>query len=136
MQFAKIEGDAVGPAMLGAYGLLNAQLPNPDVPPEQRIVTLPIENKSDYKSLVRAHLDSSVQEKYAELVVLFENRRGFFGGRKPSFHVAAFPRGTWLRFYEAVVDCSSDKYPWPKAHFLYQPSALTVFQCTTNLFSV
>jgi hypothetical protein len=136
LTFAKVEGEAVGPPMLGAYGLLKAQVPNPDILPEQRIIALPVENKSDYKSLFRAHLDSNVQAKHVELVVLFENRRGFFGGRKPSFHVAAFPDGTWKRFYESVENYSSDKFQWPTAYFLYQPSALKVFQCTTNLFSV
>lgn len=135
LPFSKIEGDKVGPAMLGAYGLLKAQIPNPDVPPEQRIISLPIESKADYKSLFRAHLDSNVQAKLLELVVLFENRKGFFGGRKPSFHVAAFPEGTWRRFYEAVVDSRSDKFQWPNALFLYQPSNVCVFQSAKNLFS-
>jgi hypothetical protein len=48
---ADIAGDKVGSPILGAYGIINAELPNPDVNPEQRIVQLPIEHKSDYKSM-------------------------------------------------------------------------------------
>jgi hypothetical protein len=48
---AKVNGDHVGPAMLGAFGLAVVELPNPDVEPEQRLISLPIEHKSDYKSL-------------------------------------------------------------------------------------
>ena len=135
MPFAKVSGDEIGPAILGAYGLAKAELPNPDAQPDQRIITLPIEDKSDFKSLFRAHLDSNVKEGLTELVVLFENRKGFFGGRKPSFHVAAYPTGTWKGFFDAVANSTPDQFRWPKALFLYQPSSTTVFPASSNIYS-
>jgi hypothetical protein len=135
MPFAPVSGETVGSPQLGIYALSTAELANPDVTPEQRIVTLPIENKSDYKSLYRAHLDSGLRVGTNELVLLFENRRGIFGGRKPSFHVAAYPSGTWQKFFDAVANSTSDQFRWPKALFLYQPSNTTVFPSSANLFS-
>jgi hypothetical protein len=135
MPFAKVAGEQIGPAMLGAYGLLKAELPNPDVQSDQRILTLPVEDKSDFKSIFRAHLDSGVKEGTNELVVMFENRKGFFGGRKSSFHVAAYPAGTWKGFFDAVSNSTSDQFRWPKALFLYQPSSTVAFPAATNIFS-
>src|SRR5262249_1465041 len=43
LPFSKVDGDSVEPAKLGAFGLVIAELPNPDVSPEQRRITLPIE---------------------------------------------------------------------------------------------
>ncbi len=77
-RFAEMEGDSVGSGVLGVYGVINAELPNPDVNPEQRIVSVPIEHKSDYKSVYRAHLDSGVKSGANELVVVYEHRRGLF----------------------------------------------------------
>jgi len=57
---AEIAGNTVGSKVMGAYGLSTAELPNPDVEPNQRVIMLPIEHKSAYKSLSRAHLDSDV----------------------------------------------------------------------------
>ncbi len=135
LPFAEVSGERVGAATLGAYGLAQAELPNPDVEPQQRIVTLPVENKSDYKSLYRAHLDAGVKAGTHELVLLYENRRGLFGGRKPSFHVAAYPAGTWKGFFDAVERYTSDQFRWPKALFLYQPSDIAAFPASANLFS-
>ena len=35
---ATIDGDTVGSGVMGAYGLASAELPNPDVEPNQRVV--------------------------------------------------------------------------------------------------
>lgn len=99
LPFSKVNGDTVEPAKLGAFGLVVAELPNPDVSPEQRRITLPIEHVSDYKSLVRAHYDSGVKAKSNELVIVYEPRRGWFGGKKACLHVAAFAAGTWKKFW-------------------------------------
>lgn len=132
---AKMTGDRVGPATLGAYGLVQAELPNPEVELQQRILTLPVENKSDYKSLYCAHLDSGIKTGTNELVLLYEYRRGFFGGRRPCFHVAAYPTGTWNRFFDAVDKYASHQFQWPIALFLYQPSPTSVFPAKANIFS-
>jgi hypothetical protein len=136
LPFADIEGDKVGSPIMGTYGLINAELPNPDVNPEQRIVQLPIEHKSDYKSVSRAHLDSGVKSGANELIVLYEHRRGMFGGRKPCIHVACYPAGTWQSFFDAVDEYASGEFRWPQPLFLYQPSPNSFFPATTrNLFS-
>ena len=135
LPFAEISGERVGAATLGAYGFVKAELPNPDVEPQQRIVTLPVEDKSDYKSLYRAHLDAGVKAGTNELVLLYEHRRGIFGGRKPSFHVAAYPAGTWSGFFDAVEKSASEQFRWPTALFLYQPSDAAAFPASTNIFS-
>jgi hypothetical protein len=128
--------DRVGPPdLMAGYALANVEMPNPDVEPHQRIVTLPIKHKSDYKSLSRAHLDSGVKAGTNELVLLYEHRRGLLGGRKPSLHVAAYPAGTWSRFFEAVSRYAADQFRWPVAIFLYQPSGKQVFPARVNLFS-
>jgi hypothetical protein len=66
---ADVAGDKVGSPILGAYGIFNAELPNPDVSPEQRIIQLPIEHKSDYKSVYRANIDQGVKSGANELIV-------------------------------------------------------------------
>ena len=132
--FAEVSEDSVGSAIFGAYGHAEAELPNPDVEPEQRVVTLPIKHKSDYKSLYRAHLDAGVKAGSNKLVLLYEHRRGVFGGHKASFHVAAYPAGTWQSFFDAVSNYASDQFRWPKALFLYQPSSRTAFPAGRNIF--
>ena len=132
---ATIDGNQVGSGVMGAYGLASAELPNPDVEPNQRLVMLPIEHKSDYKSLYRAHLDSEVSAGTKELVILYENRRGFLNRRQPSLHVAAYPNGTWLRFFEAVANYQSGDFRWPEPLFLYQPSSTQAFPSKTNLYT-
>jgi hypothetical protein len=78
---AELVLDNVGPpGLMGAYALANVEPPNPDVEPHQRIITLPIKHKSDYKSLCRANIDSGVKAGTNELVLLYEHRRGFWGG--------------------------------------------------------
>ena len=133
-KIAVINGNAVGSKTLGAYGLAEVELPNPDVELAWRLVTLPIEQKSDYKSLYRAHLDSEVNAGTNELVVVHENKRGFLGGRQPSLHVAAYPNGTWLGFFEAGHNPRSDDFRWHEPLFLYQPSSTQVFPSTRNLY--
>lgn len=132
---AEVSGDRVGPAIFGTYGLAKAELPNPDVELDQRVVTLPIKHKSDYKSLCRAHMDAGVKAGSNELILLYEHRRGVFGGHKASFHVAAYPAGTWQGFFDAVGNYTSDQFRWPKALFLYQPSSRTAFPAGRNIFS-
>jgi len=129
-QFAMISGDTVGSGVLGAYGLAKVEMSNPDVKPNQRVFTLPIEHKSDYKSLCRAHLDSGVSDGTNELILLYENRRGFLSRRQPSLHVTAYPSGTWLRFFAAVEYYRTDDFRWPEPLFLYQPSSTQVFPST------
>jgi hypothetical protein len=109
IRVASIDGDIVGPAMMGAFGLAIMELANPDVEPEQRFISMPIEHKSDYKSLVRAHLDAGVGDGTNELVVVYEPRRGFLGGKKACLHVAAYPAGTWGGFFDAVSQYASKR---------------------------
>jgi hypothetical protein len=81
--FATIEGDTVGPPTVIGYGYIIAELPNPEVHPEQRIVCLKIQHKSDFKSISNAHLDRGVKSGANELIILYEHRRGLFGTPKP-----------------------------------------------------
>ena len=133
--YASISGDKIGSPMLNTYGVINAELPNPDVDEEQRIISLPIKHKSDFRSLSRAHLDAGVKSGDNELVILYEHRTGLFGGQKACFHVAAFPDGTWQTFYEAVESYSAKEFRWPKPLFLFQPSSTAPFPPSSNLFS-
>ena len=133
--FAEISGDKVGSPLLGAYGLVLVELPNPDVDSQQRTVTLPIEHRSDYKSVYRAHLDSGIKAGTNELIMVYEHRRGLFGRRKPCFHVAAHRTGTWQRFFDAVSNYTPNEFQWPEALFLYQPSSKAAFRATSNIFS-
>jgi hypothetical protein len=140
VRFAKMSGDTVGRPFLGAYGLMHAVLPNPDVSLEERIVGIPIEHKSDYKSVYRAHLDSSIESGVNEVVVLYEYRRGLFGSRKPCIHVACYPTGTWQGFFEAVSKYAPSEFRWPKPLFLYAPTPSGPFPLPTkglnpNIFS-
>ena len=132
--FAKVDGDHVGPAVLGAFGLATVELPNPDVEPEQRLIDLPIEHKSDYKSLFRAQLDAGVRNGTNELVVVYEHRRGFLGGKRACLHVAAYCAGTWKGFFDAVSRYAAKEFRWPSALFLYQPSDTHLFPASGNIF--
>lgn len=132
---AKVDGDNVGPAVLGAFGLAVVELPNPDVEPEQRLIVLPIEHKSDYKSLFRAQLDAGVRNKTNELVVVYEYRRGFLGGKRACLYVAGFSAGTWKSFFDAVSRYAVEEFRWPTALFLYQPSDTQLFPGSGNLFA-
>jgi hypothetical protein len=133
--FAQMEGDTVKGLPIGSFGLAVSELPNPDVAPEQRLLDLPIEHQSDFKSLYRAHLDSGVRTKDNEIVLLYEPRRGLFGGKRPSFHVACYPKGTWSRFFDAVSRDASQEFQWPHARFFYSPSSIPVFRSASgNLF--
>ena len=134
-EFAEVAGHLVrGNKFLGAYGVASVELPNPDIDANQRMLRLPIENKSDFKSIVYAQLDSGVKEGANELILLFENRKGIFGGRKPSLHVAVYPTGTWLKFFEAVTNYGGADYQWPNALGLYQPGDVVAFRASRNLF--
>lgn len=130
-----LKGDTVGPLILDAYGMATMELPNPDLAPHQRLITVPIQAKADFKSIYRAQLDGGVREGSTELVVVYEHRRGFFGGPKPGLHIAAYPIGTWKKFFEAVSNFKSQDFVWSPAIFLYQPTATRAFPAKNNLFS-
>ena len=132
---ARLDGDMVGASIMGTYGIVTAELPNPDIKLEQRIIRLPIMNKSDYKSISRAHIDSGIKNGTNEIVIIYENRRGLFGGHKASFHVAIYPSSTWNVFYEAVSNYKSQEFIWPRPLLLYQPSNTNIFPATKNIFS-
>jgi hypothetical protein len=138
-RYATVDGDNVGPATVLGYGSINAELPNPDVKPDERIVSLPIQHKSDYKSIFRAHLDSGVQSGLNELIILCEDRRSLFGRPKPCIHVAGYPAGTWQGFFDAVDRYASGEFRWPPPLFVYSPTAPSPFPpskgLTTNSFS-
>jgi hypothetical protein len=79
-------GDKVGTSVLGTFGLVNAELPNPDVQPStDELYALPIKNKSDYKSISRAHIDSGIKNGTNELIILYEHRRNLLGGLQTLF---------------------------------------------------
>lgn len=121
-RLATLNGDNVSGALPdGTCGFIHAELPNPDVEPEKRIVSIPIQNKGDYKSVFRAHLDAGVNSGVNELVIMYQHRRGFFGKPKPCIHVAGYPAGTWQGFFEAVDRYASGEFRWPPPLFLYSP---------------
>ena len=131
---ATLNGDHVSGALpTGVCGFIHAELPNPDLEPEKRIVSIRIENKSDYKSVFRAQLDSGVKSGVNELIILYEHRRGLFGTPKPCIHVAGYPVGTWQGFFEAVDKYASGEFRWPPPLFVYAPTASRVFPPTKNL---
>jgi hypothetical protein len=130
IRFADIDGDTVGRPLLDRfYGSIYAELPTDDVGPEERIVSIPIENKSDYKSVFRANLDSGLKSGVHELVVMceYQTRTGLF--RKtlnPCIHIAGYPAGTWQGFFDAVKRFASAEFHWPPPLFLYSPPVLTL----------
>ena len=130
----KILVDKVESSVLGTFGFVNAELPNPDVQPSQRILSLPIKNKSDYKSIYRAHIDSGIKNGTNELVIIYEHRRNLIGRPKACFHVALYPAGTWTKFFEAVDNYKSQEFKWPQPLILYQPSNTNIFPTTKNIF--
>ena len=127
-KLAKVEGDhVVGSKSPLGYGWIKAELPNPQVDLEQRIVTLPVERKNDYIALCRAHFDSGVTSGANEFVVLYDHHQGLFGRRKSCIHLACYPTGTWQRFFDAVDKYASHEFRWPEPLFFYRPSALVPF---------
>ena len=130
----QILGDKVGSSVLGTFGVVKAELPNPDVESSQRILSLPIKNKSDYKSISRAHIDSGIKNGTNELVIIYELRRNLLGRPKACFHVALYPTGTWNNFFEAVINYKSQEFKWPQPLILYQPSSTNIFPPTKNIF--
>lgn len=130
----KIVVDKVESSVLGTFGFVNAELPNPDVQPSQRIISLPIKNKSDYKSISRAHFDTGIKNGTHELVIIYEHRRNLFGGHKACFHVALYATGTWNYFFDAVANYKSQEFKWPRPLILYQPSTTNIFPTTKNIF--
>lgn len=135
INFASLEGDRVGSPTLGSYGQAEMELPNPDISAQQRLITVFIKTKGDYKSICRAQLDRGVRDGSNELVVVYEHRRGFFGGAKPGLHIAAYPAGTWEKFFDAVSHYKSQDFVWPSALYLFQPTTTRVFPAKSNLFS-
>ena len=69
-----------------------------------------------------------------ELILLFENRKVWLRRRKPSLHVALYPTGTWLKFFEAVTNYNGADYQWPTALGLYPPGDVAAFHASRNLF--
>ena len=133
--FAQIVGDTVKGLPIGSFGLAVVELPNPDVTPEQRLLELPIEHQSDFKSLSRALLDSGVRDKTNEIILLYEPRRGLFGGKRPCLHVACYPAGTWNEFFDAVKRYASNEFKWSNALFTFRPSSTVTFpSAAPNLF--
>ena len=133
MPLVKIDGDIVGPRTILGYGFINAELPNPDVQPEQRIISLRIQHKSDFKSISNAHLDRGVRSGANELIILYEHRRGLFGTPKPCIHVAGYPVGTWQGFVDAVDRYAPAEFRWPPPLFVYEPTDWRVFPPTKGL---
>jgi hypothetical protein len=136
VDFTTLDGIARAVAMQGgAYGLLLAEVPDPDRTPDERLISVPIEHRSDCKSLSRAQMDFGVLAGETELVAVYENRRGWFGRKKASLHIAAFSTGTWNKFLDAVACEKAQEFSWPNALFLFQPGRVQLFQAQTNLFS-
>ncbi|HVA97957.1 MAG TPA: hypothetical protein VNG53_03600, partial [Bacteroidia bacterium] len=131
---SQISGDKVGASILGTFGIANAELPNPDVQPSQRIVSLYIKNKSDFKSISRAHTDSGIKNGTNELIILYEHRRNLLGRPKACFHVALYPNGIWNNFFDAVQNYKAQEFKWPQPLILYQPSSTNIFPATKNIF--
>jgi len=132
--FASLGGDTLHRLPFGILGLAVVELPNPDVSSEQRLLGLPIEDESDFKSLYRAFIDAGVRDGSNELVLVYERRRGLFGGKRASIHVGCFRAGTWTKFFEAVTQYAPQSFRWPGALFKYQPSSNAVFRSKNNLF--
>ena len=126
--------DKVGNAIMGAYGMVHAELPNPDVDESQRLLCIPIKNKSDFKSLQTGYNDKNVQSGDNELVLLYQQRNTFLSAPKASIHLAIYPTGTWLRYFAAVSDYASKEFKWGKPYVKFQPSSINVFPETTNIF--
>lgn len=132
--FANLIGNKITNPLIGVYGVVDVELPNPDVEKSQRVIRINIKNKSDFKSLSRAHLDKGLQQGENELILLYEHRRTLFGGILPGFHLALYPNGTWMEFFKAVDAYKSQEFTWPKPLTCFQPSDLRVFPPTTNIF--
>lgn len=134
LPLAPAQGGRMGAAASGGFGSAIAELPHPGVEPAQRLFHLPIQHKSDYKSLFLAHGDLGVRNRTTELIVLHEPRQGLLGGKRACLHVAAYPAGTWQAFFDAASRYAAEEFCWPNALFLYQPSATKVFPAAANLF--
>lgn len=134
IEFAKIQDNKITNPLMGVYGVVDVELPNPDVEKSQRIVRINIKNKSDFKSISRAHLDKGIEEGTNELILLYEYRRKLFGGNKAGFHIALYPKGTWAEFFKAVDAYKAQEFVWPRPLTCFQPSELSVFPISTNIF--
>ncbi len=132
--FAQLQGNKITNPLIGVYGIVDVELPNPDVEKPQRVVRINIKNKSDFKSLSRAHFDKGLDEGVNELVLLYEPRRTLLGGKLPGFHLALYPKGTWEEFYKAVDAYKAQEFVWPRPLLSFQPSDLRVFPPSTNIF--
>jgi len=128
-------GDKVGSPILGKFGIISAELPNPDVDSNQRILSLPVEHQSDFKSISKAYLDSGIKSGVNELILVYEDRRNLFGRPKACFHFAIYPSGTWTIFFEAVSKYATQDFKWPRPLILFQPSATNIFPTSKNIFT-
>jgi len=133
--FTTYRGDQdISKPVAGIYGFVFVELPSPDATAEERIINLPIENKSDFRSISIAYYDKGVQEGVNEIVLLYEVRRTLFGGKKPCFHIAIYPEGTWQKFFDKVDEYKVDEFVWPKPLILFQPGNKSAFPITKNIF--
>lgn len=132
LPFSEVNGDRVGKKILGTHGTVKAQLANPDVDVQMRSVWLPIQNKTDFLSIYRADLDQSVQNGSVQLILLYEGRKSFLGGAKPSLHIGAFTTGVWDQFLAAVDSYSASSFRWPDPLFIFQPGHTKVFPESPN----
>lgn len=123
----------IGSPILNAYGFLYVELPNPDVDRENRILSLPVENKKDYKSLYSAAFDKGLMNGENEFIVVYQHRRNLLRRPKPCFHIAIYEKGIFDAFFEKVSNYESHKFSWPEPLVLFQPHSRSVFPKTSNL---
>ena len=121
-RFAEMEGDSVGSGVLGVYGVINAELPNPDVNPEQRIVSVLIEHRATTSPCTGRILILASSQEPMSWSLCTSTGEAYFGRRKPSIYVACYPAGTWQGFSNAVEKYASAEFRWPEPFFLYAPS--------------
>lgn len=133
-RLAQFLGEKIGESVMGTYGFVDVELPNPDVSTDKRVISLPIKNKSDYRSLHMAYTDRHVKDGSFEVHLGYEHRRTLLGGFKPCFHIAVYPVGTWQAFYDLVDAYRPKEFTWPKPLFMFQPSNTQVFPMSNNIF--
>ena len=134
-QFAVVQGEDPGRPVMGAYGLVRVELPNPDVDENQRRMLLPVEHGDDYLVLSRMLFDKTYQAGDSELVVLYLRKRNLLGRPRPSVHAALYPSGTWQSFFDAVENYRPNDFTWPPPLLQYEASGPDVFPESNNRVS-
>ena len=129
-EFAEIDGTRVGSGALGTYGVIAAELSNPDV--EERVISLPIRSKNEYRAVYQAQLDAGVSNGTNQLILLLQPRKGLFGGKGRALHIAAYPTGVWSGFMDAVASYQASEFRWPTPLFVFQSGGTKVFPETKN----